>query len=97
MSCFCPVSFTKENYVNLVTLETFSCGIYITLISWRKKQFFCVNKHSIKIEDILKFFLRSATKSPKLDDQTFFLTHRKTKNPRSKKFRHMRFVETFNI
>ena len=27
----------------------------------------------------------------------FFLTHRKTKNPRSKNFRYMGFMETFNI
>ena len=45
----------------------------------------------------LKFFLRSGQKSPKSRNQTFFLTHRKTKNPRSKKFRYKRFMETFNI
>ena len=34
---------------------------------------------------ILKIFLRSVQKWPIKIDKTFFLTHRKTKNPRSKK------------
>ena len=49
------------------------------------------------LHHILKLCLRSGQKSPKLSNKTFFLTHRKTKNPRSKKFRHVRFMETFNI
>ena len=49
------------------------------------------------LHHILKLCLRSCQKWPIKKDQTFFLTHRKTKNPLSKKFRHMGFMETFNI
>ena len=50
-----------------------------------------------KQKNILKFFLRWGQNHRFEGDQTFFLTLRKSKNPRSKKFRYIGFMETFNI
>ena len=46
---------------------------------------------------MLNFFLRSPQNHRFCCNRIKILTHRKTKNPRSKKFRHIKFMETFNI
>ena len=47
----------------------------------------------------IKIIFKVGAKTAKIGRPNFFLTHRKTKNPRSKKFRYIRFMEilTFKI
>ena len=47
--------------------------------------------------EVLKVFLRSGQNHRFCCNRIKILTHRKTKTPRSKKFRHIKFMETFNI
>ena len=45
----------------------------------------------------IKVMFKVGAKMAKTKKENFFYTHRKTKNPRSKKFRYMGFMESFNI
>ena len=74
-------------------------GIFLSKLHWSKRGFFVRKLLAPNWREsyILKLCLRSCQKWPIKSYKTFFLTHRKTKNPRSKKFRNMGFMKKFSI
>ena len=55
------------------------------------------NIHDMTRKNHIEIFFKVGAKMAKIVSPNFFLTYRKTKNPRLKKFRYIEFMETFNI
>ena len=84
--------FDKETHDNFARKRNWNIW---TFLHFKSLSYYV--KNSILLAYILKKFLRSGQNRHFCCNRIKILTHRKTKNPRSKKFRYIWFMERFNI